>query len=408
MIVAASFEPFALWLAEHERPEWRIKPLVSVQRDRVVGLSPAAKRAGLRLGMSLAGARQQAPELEVVEADGPHLQAAWESLVLEASAVSLRFEPLRVGVLAFEGEKLDARQFAAAYRVRVGVSSSLERAQLLAVSSYAGRTREGGNANEADLLMRMPLRLLRGLGLGEKALTRLRWLGIERVGQLLTWPRSQLLAFLGAEGEGVARALFGPFRNHLQRFTPPPRVSATLSFDKPACEPAQLIPALAHLVAETVRALGDRAASLVTVKAEAAGIRSGATRRAKEPLNDARRLLEPALLALADTKAAALGIDGLTLELGGLRRGGVQEGLWRQREELRAAITAVSERFPTGLLRLVEVDAYAFEPERRFELRRVHTGEPVPWREVSGAPEQLEGERASAARQRAAAAASAS
>lgn len=387
MIVVASFEPFALWLAEHERPEWRGRALVSAHHDRVTGLSPVAKRAGVRLGMSLAGARQQAPELLVVESGGPYLQAAWASLVLEACAFSSRLEPLALGVVAFEGEAVDARQFAAAYRTRVGASTSVERARLLAVSSFAGSARVGGDASERALLERMPVRMLRGLGLGEKNHARLQWLGIARVGQLLAWKRAHLLAFLGPEGDAVARALFGPFRTRLSRFSPPACVSASVRFDEPACEPAQLVPALAQLVAEAVRALGDRSASLVSVKASAAGVVTRASRRAKEPSRDARRLLDLALLALGDTNADALGIDELALELGELQRGGVQEGLWQERPALKAAVMRVSARFPQALLRLVEVDPHAFEAERRFELRQAHSGALVPWREVTRAPD---------------------
>lgn len=407
-IAVVSFEPFAIWLAEQERPERRGKPLVSVYRDRVSGLSPAAKRAGVSLGLSLAGARQQAPALEAIEYSAPYLQAAWEALVLEASAVSARFETLRVGWLAFEGERLDARQFAAAYRARVGLSTSVERAQLLALSSFVGSVREGGDAGERDLLARMPIRLLRGLGLSKQALTRLGWLGIEKVGQLLSWQRSQLLVFLAAEGEAVARVLFGPFRTRLSRFIPPPQVSAALDFDEPACEPAQLLPAVGRLVEEAAAGLGAQCPTLVTVRVEVAGVTASATRRTKEPTSDRRRLYALAVLALADTGAAELGVERLTLELGGLRRSGSQGALWRQREERRAAIATVSERYPAALLRLVEVDPFAFELERRFELRQAHTGALIPWREVMRAPGQLDGERASRSRERATAAASAS
>jgi nucleotidyltransferase/DNA polymerase involved in DNA repair len=406
VIAVACFDPFAVWLAEHERPERRGRPLASVQRGRVTGVSPAARRAGVQRGMTLAGARQQAPELEVVEAGGPHLEAAWEALVVDASGVSARFETLRAGLLAFEGERSDARQFAAAYRARVGVSTSVERAHLLAVSSFAGRAREGGGTSESALLARMPVHVLRGLDLSEKALSRLRWLGIERVGQLLAWRRSQLLAFLDAEGELTARALFGPYRTHLQRFTPPPRVSAAVDFTEPTREPAQLMPALAHLVDRAVCALGDRTASLATVKAEAAGVELKATRRAKAPSRDARRLLALAALALADTHAAPLGIDRLTLELGSLQRGGTQGSLWARRQALEKAIENVCERYPHALLRLVEVDPFAFATERRFELRLARSGALVAWEEVTRAPERLDGERAGASHERAASAAS--
>lgn len=398
MVIVASFEPFALWLAEHERPERRGKALVVAHRDRIVGLSPAAKRAGVRYGMSLVGARQQAPELEVVEAGRPYLQAAWESLLVETSAFSAPLEPLALGVLAFEGEAVDAQQFAAAYRARVGASRSVERAHLLAASSFTGGARLGGDANEATLLECMPVYVLRGLGLGDKHLARLQWLGITRVGQLLAWQRAQLTAFLGAEGEEVARALFGPFRSQLNPFSPPAHVSAALTFDEPACEPAQLVPALAHLVDSATRALGQRTTTLVSVTAATASLSSRATRRAKEPTREARRLLDLALLALADTGTAALGLDALVLELGGLQHGGVQEGLWHKRQTLEAAVKRVSTRFPDALLQLVEVDPYAFEAERRFELRRAHSGALVPWKEVRRAPDGAAPNRARSSR----------
>ena len=111
--MAALFEPFPLWLATWETPPLAAIPLVSRHKSRVVHASAAAKSLGIKPGASLATALSKAPDLEIIEAASPYLQAKWESLVEELSGLTRTLESPSLGRLLMELEPPDAAQLAA-------------------------------------------------------------------------------------------------------------------------------------------------------------------------------------------------------------------------------------------------------------------------------------------------------
>lgn len=393
VLMAALFEPFPLWLAAWDTPSLEGLPLVSVSKGRVVHTSKTARQVGVTPGSSLATALTKAPDLEAVEAASPHLTASWERLVEEVSGLSLMLESLSQGRLVMELEPGDAAMMAESYRVRVGLAESVEVAVIAALISSPGKVRQITAERQEALIDALPLYVLRGLGSSKETLERLKWLGVDKVGQLRAWKEAQVLAYLGVEGRGLLPYLFGPYRTQLGRYTPSPRLSAQLAFDEPLSEPHMLHPVVEQLVVQLVDQLGGRAAFRLTVTALSHGLELKATRLSKVPLKQAGEITRLFLLALEDTHAQPLGVEALRVELSGLTRPTRQGTLWPRKERLEEAVAAVEARFPRAILKLVEDDPYALAPEHivRFVVRS--SGEEVsraPEADAAGGPDRRE------------------
>ena len=375
--MAALFEPFPLWLAEWETPLLAAVPLVSRHKSKVVHASPAARSLGIKAGSSLAIALSKAPELEIVEAASPYLAASWERLVEEISGLTRTLESPSQGRLLMELEPPDAAQIAGTYKVRVGMAESLEVATLAALISPPGQVKVIGAERQEHLLDALPLYVLKGVGLSQRALDDFGWLGVSRAGELRRWSKAQVAAYLGRASKGMMPYLFGPHRTYLSRYTPAPQVSAQTVFNEPQCEPRVLHPALEQLCMKLSDHLDNKAASRLTVTVRSQGLEIKATRIAKTPLSRSDVMFRLALLALEDTHAQPLGIEALTVELSGLSRPSEQLSLWPQKERVAYAIEVVETRFPRAILKLVEDDPYSLASEHsvRFVVRS--TGEEV-------------------------------
>ncbi len=203
------------------------------------------------------------------------------------------------------------------------------------------------------------------------------WLGLERVGELRAWSKTQAAAYLGRAGKEVLPYLFGPYRTQLGRYTSPPRLTASVAFDEPQMEPCVVQPVLGRLCAELATRLDDRAGSRLTVVAVSQNLVYRATRIAKTPLRELAQLERLALLALGDTQAQPLGIDTLTVTLSGLSRPAEQGSLWPQKERAAFAVEVVEARYPGAILKLSQGDPYALASEHRFHFTSRSTGEEV-------------------------------
>jgi len=380
--VAALFEPYPLWQAVWEAPGLEDAPLVSIDRKRVVHASRVAKRAGITPGMSLAAANAKRDDLRTVAAMSPHLQATWEALVEEIAGLTRTLEAPGQGRLLLELEPPDAVQLAWAYGVRAGGARSVEMAHIAALIASPGTLRVVEAEREEALLDALPLYVLKGLGLSPASQERLAWLGIRNTGQLRTWKKAQLSAYLGKEAIPLLPYLYGPRRTTLGSYIPPPTVKASYAFEEPALEPFQIVPVLEKFAGELAEQLAGRAAYRLTVVAEAHKLALKATRLAKEALNDALSIFRLAMLTLDDTRAPPLGIETLSLELGALSRPSRQGSLWSQRESVERAARAVCARFPKALLRVHEADPHTLIPEHRYRLVTWDTAEEVHHEEL--------------------------
>lgn len=407
-IVVASVEPFALWAHADARGAAGAgtePPLACSEDDRTVAhANGPARAAGVTGGMTLAGARQRLPDLTVLPAVGPSVDAAWEAFLDAMHDVSPHVRGLRTGVAAFAGDGHDAAAFAERTGARVGGAGTVEEAHLLAYTAEPGRAVVA--APEEDPWTRLdaaPVYLLGGVGLVPDDRRRLAWLGVDTVGRLRGWTPAQLTAFLGESGVLLRPYLHGPRTGRLPLRLPPPVIAAEHAFEDPASEPHEVDPVLERLLDRAVRSLGDLGTARVRIVARAEGIASDAARRAKAPLRDGRKLLHLARLALLDTHLVPFGLEGLRIELSGLVREAHPGELWPRRRRRREAAQAVHERFPGQARRFVLRDPDALRPELRWrlldatsdhELRRPDEGAAAP----AGAPDDAVSDAASTRR----------
>lgn len=384
-IVVVSVEPFALHLLRHGTRSWAdapSTPSACSRDDRTVAYADAAARAaGVHAGMTIAGARQRAPGLQVVAAAGPEVDAGWEAFLDDLHGVSPRVTSLRVGVAALAGDAHDAATLAGLDGSRVGIADSCEEAWLLAyLAPSGGWTGPLPGADPWTRLDPAPLHLLGGVGLSRASRERLEWLGVRTIGGLRRWTPAQTVAYLGEEGAALAPFLHGPRQTRLPTRTLAPVVGVEHTFDDPVREPAEIEPVLHALVQRAVDALGDRSARRVRVQATSGGLHGDGTRRAKEPLRDAARLLRLARWALHDAQLVDLGVDAVRLELSGLVRHHVADGLWPHRRRRDEAREAVRGRFPGQVRRFALHDPHALRAQLRWRMVDDASGEPLPWR----------------------------
>ena len=369
-LATVHFDAFPIWLSEQEGFSERGRPTVLCRRGLVVHGNPAAAQAGIAAGMSLQGALQQTAELQQVPLSDQELADYWEAFIAELYGFSPWLYSPRLGVAQLKLSEAEAFELAAAKRLRLGLGPSVQVAHLAAVTCRSGQVRSVAEGEVAPFLATVPTRFLTRLGLPQRELVRLDWLGIATVGALAAWSQAQLRAFLGAWAEPVLRLTHGPAETEIPRYLPPEVVTAECAFEEPAFEPRELEPALRRLAELAAERLAGRAARRVSVRALFSGVSAGATRLTKAPVTTAAAIFRYARLALSDTGAAPVGIDELRLQLAGLRPAALQSALWQLRQRREVAESAVLARFPTAVVRPVWVDRYSQAPDRRYRWER--------------------------------------
>ncbi len=369
-LATVHFDAFPIWLSEQEGFSERGRPTVCCRRGLVVHGNSAAVQAGISAGMSLQGALQQTAELQQVPLSDQEIAGYWEAFLAELYGFSPWLYSPCLGVAQLKLSEVEAAELAAAKRLRLGLGPSLQVAQLAAVTCRSGRVRSVAEGEVATFLATVPSRFLTRLGLPQRELVRLGWLGIATVGALSAWSQAQLRAFLGPWSEPVLRLIHGPAETEIPRYTPPEVVVAECTFEEPAFEPGVLEPALRRLAELAAARLAGRAARRVSVRALFSGVSALGTRLTKGPVTTAAAIFRYARLALAGSGAAPVGIDELRLQLAGLRPAAVQSALWQRRERREVAEAAVLARFPSAIVRPVWIDRYSQAPDRRYRWER--------------------------------------
>lgn len=120
--------------------------------------------------------------------------------------------------------------------------------------------------------------------------------------------------------------------------------------------------ALRDLMPSLLTELRGRLAAALTVHADTIGGRLSGTRLLKWPLDEVA-LVRVAGLALQDASALSLGIDQLTVQLGGLAQPARMVGLWAGLAELDVTKTVLA-RFPDALVRVEWLDPGRTPPTR--------------------------------------------
>jgi protein ImuB len=347
-IAALLLEPFALWHAEREHG--LALPLAVTDAGRVRHASAAARAGGVQPGMRVSGALSRVPELHAVPLSAPALEAAWAEVCAGLPAYSPRLEVGGVGRALLTLTPAGAAELASALHARVGLADTRELALLAALGAGAGGVR--AVADPAAFRRSLPLEALRGVGLSAELHTRLTWLGVGTVGELLRWSKGQQAAYLGAEWTVLKPYLHGANNGGVGRARLPAEVRVARQFDDPLFEPRDLSAAAQALCPALLEALAGRSPQRLTVRAGVAGLTLSATRTVKEDLRAPGVLHRAVLRALDDANAAHLGVEALEVVLSGLDRLGGQNDLW-SRAAARDAAELAERRFP-GVMRQVQ------------------------------------------------------
>jgi protein ImuB len=358
-VVALLLDPLPIWLAQRRDPTLARTPTATVQDGKVVHANPSARRLGVSRGMRVEGAHLRAEHLVTLTPNEVETAHAWDGVLRDLAAWTPWLVGRRRGLALLRATTREAADLAAAFEGRVGVAADRQTAELAAAAAHPGAVRTVAPGEEAAFLERLPLRFLRAVGLPDRDLTRLHWLGLATAGDLAAWSREQLEGYLGESGRALLPYLHGPRDGALPTWVPPEPLRRRLAFERPLFEPFELEGAIDHLSHALAGALGGTAARRLTLVADVGGVAMPASRAPKRPLHEAGQIRRQALLALSDCGAAPIGIDGLTLELDERRRVSDQEGLWATRAQRERASDAVQGRFPGTLRRVRWGDPYA-------------------------------------------------
>ena len=355
------------WPLEHVRRQHPGVPVAVLGEDRRVRQAcPLARAAGVQAGLRGSAALSRCPELHAEVVPAPEAQAVWAELLEQLYArFSDRVDGRVSGAAFLTLSASGARDLAAALHAPVGLAASRELAHLAALGAPPGEVRAVDSGAERAFLHLTPLAHLGALGVPLSSLEKLHFLGLRDLGGLMAWSAAQREAFLGVDvGKRLNRFLRGERTGAVEPYRPGQILEAALAFDLPLTEPAQVDAALRDLMPSLIAELRGRLAATLTVHADTLGGRLSATRQLKWPL-DPPGLTRVAGLALHGAAALPLGIDRLTVQLGGLAHPGRMVGLWAGLAELEVTKTVLS-RFPQALVRVEWLDPWAYATDAQY------------------------------------------
>jgi protein ImuB len=339
-------------------------PTVGLDRGRVVVANAAARACGLEVGMPEATVRLKARDALIVPWHSVELDEAWREIVLALSEYSPCLEPLEPGLAMMDLKADEAAFIALTFNARVGVAATRELALLASLFAAVGEAVPVGD--RAAFLGEVPFDHLSILGIDPAVISRLRWLGLRVVGELMAWSKQQLGAYFGVHRKTMLALLHGG-SSLVARFRCPLEVRVEHVFDEVVHEPWEVDPALALMAARAFpHTLGKGIGRVGLLAFTPTGLRRGWD--APKQAIETPHMLERALTrALERSRAAVLGFDRLEVRLSELTGRGAMVGLF-ERPGAQVAVNAVGRRFPQALGRYREVQPFTQARGERFAL----------------------------------------
>jgi nucleotidyltransferase/DNA polymerase involved in DNA repair len=386
------------WAAQRLDPSLEGKAVVVVDARRAVGANTQARATGVRLGDALDRVRGLCPEAVLVPASSSTVEAAWDGALSSLSGLTPWLESVRPGLAYLAGvTALEAESLANELGVRVGLSRSRGTALLAALSAVENRAR--GVGDESGFLESVPTYLLRGAGVPEDVIEKLKLFGWRTLGDVrCRVSKAQLEAQFGVHAGRVWALAHGLDTVPIPVFTPPPEITVSDEFELPALEPHQFQPALERCVQRAVAALGERLAGNITVRLRSQLGLSQSRRILKDFSRDPRTILLVSQQALEDA-LPGLELLSLSVILSDLHRlVPYQDSLFDalERADVREAIGRVHLRFPEKIGRFEVHRPHATLPERRYRfvpLTGLEPKRPAPKRSRTRQDAALRGSR---------------
>ena len=357
MICCALFTPFAIWHAQRQNYNLKNKALIIQKNGFVSGLSKTASQAGIELDMSVQGAKSLCFDLEIIESSEQSLEHAWQELLVQLYSFTNQIESKELGVVFLELQASDIKLIEGFFECTIATAKTQAEAHLLAL------VKDINIVNIANI----PIEVLSHLGLQDKNITRLQWLGIKTLGQLKTWSKSQIKLFFCEDYKILLPYLYAD-SSKISRFQLRETISVSFSFEDAVFEPFRIEPVLENLATKAQLELLDRAANSLNLKVIALGSSFSSSHRSKIPLRNKDSIYRLAKIALDNTAAQGLGIDEIRLELSDIYRPSKQVSLWQRKENKEKAIKKVEARFPNKMLYFRLINPYMPLAEFAYEL----------------------------------------
>ena len=402
---------FPLRCEEARRPELVAFPHALLAPDltrRLWQVSPLARRAGVRPGMTVSQAIGLCPTLRLCEPDPVHYDDRFARLLAALNEVSPVVEPAELGLAYVGGDGLEEiygapEQIVAAIRLRIAdcglrigtasVKSAIDNPQSAIRVGWglgkftawvaASRAKPGEAVivpagGEGQFLAVQPIAVL---PLDPDTHRRLRQLGIRTLGALAALPEEAVTAQFGAVGRRLWRLAAGQIAEPVVGRVAPEPIVAALTFFTPVGERELLERSLDQLIARALkhpRRIGWRVQA-VRLRAEVEGGRSWlADVLLKDPTADAARIAAPLETRLEQAPPSGA-VTRLVLELTAFAPGTAELQLFArdagaaaragQQHALRSAAREILLRLKRSFLyHVIEVQPWSRLPERRYAL----------------------------------------
>ena len=402
---------FALRCEEARRPELATQPCALLAHDsthRLWQVSPLARRAGAKPGMTVSQAIGLCPALRLCEPDPVHYDEQFAQVLAALHEVSPVVEPVElgrayVGTDGLEGlygepegivEEMQLRIVDCGLRIgNTGVESAIDNPQPAIRVGWglgkfvswvaASRAKPGGAVivrpgEEGRFLSSQPLAVL---SLDPDTYRRLRQLGLATLGQLAALPQEAVVSQFGAAGRRIWRLAAGEVVEQVMGREAPEPIVAAIAFFAPVADRPMLAHALDRLVERALkhpRRIGWRV-QVVRVRAE---LEHGASwmiaATLKDPTADRDRIAAPLRTRLEQAPPAGA-VERLTVEFTAFAPGTAELQLFARdasaaaragrRRALRTALQEIQLRLKRTLLyHIIEVQPWSRLPERRYAL----------------------------------------
>jgi DNA polymerase-4/protein ImuB len=354
-------------------------------------VSPLARHAGVKPGMTVSQAIGLCPTLQLVEPDPVHYDEQFAALLAALGEVSPVIEPgelglAYVGVDGLEGifgsiaKIIDAIMRRTPHAARLGWGVGKFTAWVAASRAKPSEAIVVVAGTERNFLASQPIAVL---PLDSGVYRRLRQLGIRTLGALAALPEAAITAQFGATGRRLWQLAAGRVVEPVEGRIAPEPITAALTFFTPVGERELLLHSLDQLIARALkhpRRIGWRVHAL-RVRAELEGGGSWLTAHyLKEPTADAARIAAPLRTRLEQSPPTG-GVERLVLEFTGFAPGTAELQLFArdaqaaaragQQRALRTAAREIRLRVQGGcggLYHIIEVQPWSRLPERRYAL----------------------------------------
>jgi len=390
---------FPLRCEEARREELATHPTALLAPDlsrKLWQVSPLARRAGVRPGMTVSQAIGLCPTLRLCEPDPVHYDERFARLLAALNEVSPVVEPGELGLAYVGGDGLEGifggpekiveaiecvvrpKGLRGTWCVRLGWARGKFASWVAASRAKPREAVIVPSGGEGKFLAAQPIAVL---PLDPDTHRRLRQLGIRTLGALAALPEEAVTAQFGALGRRLWRLAAGHTVEPVVGGVAPEPIVAALTFFTPVGERDLLERALDQLIARALkdpRRIGWRVQA-VRLRAEVEGGRSWlADILLKDPTADGARVAAPLKTRLEQAPPAGA-VTRLVLELTAFAPGTTELQLFArdavaaaragQRRALESAAREIQQRIKRSCLyHVIEVQPWSRLPERRYAL----------------------------------------